>query len=173
MLRWVLKAEPGSPQTPTVRSPPSTKASPSPVPAQQTPASRSPVPPNCALEPATESVPFPNCGTPSQNGHDQGGRINLGLAIERAVAILASLRDDSLAATCAGIVQAHVVTPHRVLPQVDRTAERVAERLGPDAYQAAYTRGATLAPEKAAPTLLAELDDLLATTDAATPTGHT
>ena len=105
--------------------------------------------------------------------HDHGGRINLGLAIERAVAILASLRDDTLAATCAGIVQAHVVTPHRALPQVDRTAERAAERLGADAYQAAYTRGATLAPEKAAPTLLAALDDLLATTDAATPTGHT
>ena len=105
--------------------------------------------------------------------HDRGSRINLGSAVERAVAILASLRDDSLAATCAGIVQAHVVTPFRTLPQVDRTAARVAERLGPDAYQAAYTRGATLAFEKVAPTLLAALDDLLATTDAPTPTGHT
>ena len=105
--------------------------------------------------------------------HDRGSRINLGQAVERAVAILASLREDSLAATCAGIVQAHVVTPYRTLPQIDRTAARVAERLGPDAYQAAYTRGATLASEKAAPTLLAALDDLLAATDAITPTGHT
>ncbi len=105
--------------------------------------------------------------------HDRGSRINLGSAVERAVAILASLRDDTLAATCAGVVQAHVVTPSRTLPQVDRTAARVAERLGPDAYQAAHTRGATLAFEKVAPTLLAALDDLLATTDAPTPTGHT
>jgi predicted ATPase len=104
--------------------------------------------------------------------HDRGSRVNLGLAIERAVAILANLREDSLAATCAGIVQAHVVTPYRTLPEIDRTAVRVAERLGPDAYQAAYTRGATLAFEKVAPTLLAALDDLLATADAPTPTGH-
>jgi hypothetical protein len=105
--------------------------------------------------------------------HDRGSRINLGLAVERAVAILASLRDDSLAATCAGIAQGHVVTPYRTPPQVDRTAARVAERLGPDAYQAAYTRGATLAFERVVPTLLAALEDLLATTDAPTPTGHT
>ena len=28
---------------------------------------RSPVPPNCVLEPATDSVPFPNCGPPSRS----------------------------------------------------------------------------------------------------------
>ena len=111
------EGEPGSPKTPTVRSPRSTRASPSPVPAEQTPASRSSVPPNCALEPATDSVPSPNCGTPIAICHDRGSRINLGSAVERAVAILASLRDDTLAATCAGIVQAQLSPPTAPFPK--------------------------------------------------------
>jgi tetratricopeptide (TPR) repeat protein len=91
--------------------------------------------------------------------HDRGSRVNLGSAVERAVAILASLRDDSLAATCAGIVQSQSVTTFP--SQIDHTAARIAERLGPDAYQAAFARGAALAYEEVAPTLLADLDQLL------------
>jgi hypothetical protein len=97
--------------------------------------------------------------------HDIGVRVNLGLAVERAVAILVSLCEDSLAATCAGIVQSQSVTRFRSLPEIDRTAAQIAERLGPDAYQAAFARGAALTYEEVAPTLLAELDRLLATLD--------
>jgi hypothetical protein len=37
--------------------------------------------------------------------------------------------------------------------------------MGPDAYQAAFDSGAALSYEQVAPTLLAELDRLLATLD--------
>ncbi|MFI5046282.1 MAG: hypothetical protein ACHQIG_04390, partial [Acidimicrobiia bacterium] len=93
--------------------------------------------------------------------HDIGVRVNLGLAVERAVAILASLREDSLAATCAGIVKSQSVTKFRSLSEIDRTAAQIAERLGPDAYQGAFARGAALTYEEVAPTLLADLDQLL------------
>ena len=93
--------------------------------------------------------------------HDIGVRVNLALAVERAVAILASLREDSLAATCAGIAQTQSVTRFRSRPEMDRTAAQIAERLGPDAYQGAFARGAALTYEEVAPTLLADLDQLL------------
>ncbi|HXY93241.1 MAG TPA: hypothetical protein VEP49_12240 [Acidimicrobiia bacterium] len=95
------------------------------------------------------------------NSHDIGYRAGIGYTVERAVAILATLRADQLAATCAGVVQAHVVTSFRTLPQIDQTANRVAARLGPDAYRAAHTRGTALTYEQVAPTLLAALDELL------------
>ena len=78
---------------------------------------------------------------------------------------LARLGDDELAATCAGIVQAGVVATVRMLPQADRSAARAAERMGPDAYQAAFDSGTALSYEQVAPTLLAELDRALATLD--------
>ena len=105
-------------------------------------------------------MPFPNCGTSIAICHDRGSRVNLGSAVERAVAILASLRDDSLAATCAGIVQSQSVTTFP-LPVDHTDVTWIAERLGPDAYQAAFARGAALAYEEVAPTLLADLDQLL------------
>jgi tetratricopeptide (TPR) repeat protein len=95
--------------------------------------------------------------------HDVGVRVNLGLTVERAIAILASIGDDELAATCAGIVQSQTITTFRSLPHVDRTATRVADRLGHDAYQTAFARGASLAYQDVAPALLADLDHYLAT----------
>jgi predicted ATPase/class 3 adenylate cyclase len=96
--------------------------------------------------------------------HDVGNRVNLGMTIERAIATLASIRDDELAARCAGIVQSQTVAQFRSLPQVDRTAERVAERLGAAAYQAAYASGSALTYPEVASNLLAALDDELAVT---------
>jgi hypothetical protein len=96
--------------------------------------------------------------------HDAGGRSQLGMTVERAVATLASTGDDDLAATCAGIVQSQSVTTFRALPQIDRTAARVADRLGADAYQTAVARGAALTYPQVAPTLLAQLDALLTST---------
>ena len=103
------------------------------------------------------------------NDHDIGFRSGIAFTMERAIVIFASLRDDELAATCAGIVQTQVVSTFRTLPQVDRTAARVAERMGPDDYQAAFARGASLTYEAVAPIILAALDDLLATSDTTTP----
>jgi predicted ATPase/class 3 adenylate cyclase len=93
--------------------------------------------------------------------YDAGVRVSLGFTVERAVAILASLGDDELAAFCAGIVASQSVTAFRTLPQVDRTAARVAERMGADAYEAAFARGAALSFDEVAPALLADLDRLL------------
>jgi predicted ATPase/class 3 adenylate cyclase len=95
--------------------------------------------------------------------HDIGYRAGIGYTVERAVAILSTLREDELAALCAGIVQARVVTGFRTLPQADDTAARVAARLGADAYNAAYNQGAALTYEQVGPALVAALDELLAT----------
>ncbi|HXY92917.1 MAG TPA: hypothetical protein VEP49_10600, partial [Acidimicrobiia bacterium] len=99
--------------------------------------------------------------------HDMGQRSGVGLTIERAVAILSSSRDDELAAMCFGIVQSGAVTRFRSLPQVDRTAARLGERMGTDAYEAAVARGAALGAEEVVPALLAELDRLLAAASSA------
>jgi tetratricopeptide (TPR) repeat protein len=93
--------------------------------------------------------------------HDVGVRANLGLTIERAIATLASIGDDDLAAMCAGVVQSKSVTTFRSLPRTDHTAARVADRLGSDAYEEAFARGATLAYPDVAPALLAEFDRVI------------
>ena len=93
--------------------------------------------------------------------HDVGTRAGLGLTIERAIATLASLGEDALAATCVGIVQSQTVTAFRSLPQTDRIAARVADRMGAAAYEVAFARGTALAYEEVAPTLIGELDRLL------------
>jgi predicted ATPase/class 3 adenylate cyclase len=93
--------------------------------------------------------------------HDTGNRINIGLTVERAIATFAVLGEDELAAVCAGIVQSQTITTFRGLPQRDRTAALVAGRMGQDAYEVAFARGAALAYEDVAPTLLGELDRLL------------
>ena len=93
--------------------------------------------------------------------HDVGVRANLGLTIERAIATLASIGDDDLAAMCAGVVQSKSVTSFRSLPQTDRTAARIADRLGSDAYEEAFARGAALAYPDVAPALLAEFDRVI------------
>jgi predicted ATPase/class 3 adenylate cyclase len=98
--------------------------------------------------------------------HDMGARASAGFTLERAIVVLARLGDDELAAMCAGIVQAEIVASFRTLPQADRSAARVAERLGPDAYAAAYARGAALNYEAVAPMLLTALNDLLAAEEA-------
>ncbi|HEY7104911.1 MAG TPA: adenylate/guanylate cyclase domain-containing protein [Acidimicrobiia bacterium] len=95
--------------------------------------------------------------------HAIGIRADLGMTVERAVATLATLGEDTLSALCFGVVQAETVTAFRSLAQIDRTAARVAERMGADAYRAAYDRGAALGYSEVAPTLLAELDTLVAT----------
>jgi ABC-type Fe3+-hydroxamate transport system substrate-binding protein len=98
------------------------------------------------------------------------------MTVERAVATLASTHDDDLAATCAAIVQCHTIATFRSLPQIDRTAARVAETLGTDAYQAAHASGAALTYEEVAPTLLAELDrrlEDLREAEADARSGHT
>jgi hypothetical protein len=92
--------------------------------------------------------------------HDVGNRANLGLTLERTIATLASIGEDELAAMCAGVVQSGTVTAFRSLPQADRTAARVEERMGSAAYRAAYDRGARLTYPEVAPTLLAELERL-------------
>jgi predicted ATPase/class 3 adenylate cyclase len=94
--------------------------------------------------------------------HDMGAQASAGSTLERAIVVLARLGDDELAATCAGIVQAEIVASFRTLPQADRSAARVAERLGPDAYAAAQARGAGLTQEEVAPMLLTALNGLLA-----------
>jgi predicted ATPase/class 3 adenylate cyclase/tetratricopeptide (TPR) repeat protein len=93
--------------------------------------------------------------------HDTGSRTGIGLRLERAIATLASLQEDELAATVAGVVQSDTVTAFRTLPQSDRAAARVADRMGADAYSAAFDRGAGLSYLEVAPLLLAELDRLL------------
>src|SRR5262249_28453546 len=102
-----------------------------------------------------------------EDDHEVGNRSGLGYTVERAVAVLSTLRADELAATCAGIVQAQVVTSFRTLPGVDNTAARAAERLGRDVYGAAYARAAALTYEQVAPTLITALDELLATEEPA------
>ncbi len=52
---------------------------------------------------------------------------------------------------CAGIVQSQTITMFRGLPQRDRTVAQVADRLGQDAYEAAFGRGAALAYERSSP----------------------
>jgi predicted ATPase/DNA-binding SARP family transcriptional activator/class 3 adenylate cyclase len=93
--------------------------------------------------------------------HSTGARANLGFTVESAIAIFTRLGDDELAAMCAGIVQANVISNFRAQPQTDRAAARVADRLPSDAFEAAYARGACLTPDQVAPTLLAALDELL------------
>jgi len=93
--------------------------------------------------------------------HDVGGRVSLGISVERAIVTLARTGDDELAAICAGIIEKQTITAFRTLPQADRAADRVADRMDPHAYQAAFDRGASLGFREVAPTLLAELDRLL------------
>ena len=76
------------------------------------------------------------------NDHDIGFRTGIGFTTERAIAIFATLGDDELAATCAGIVQTQVVSTFRTLPQVDRTAT---------ASPSAWDRMTTRLPSLAAP----------------------
>ena len=94
--------------------------------------------------------------------HDVGARASLGLTLERAIATLASIGEDELAALCTGIVQSGTITAFRSLPQVDHTAERVEARMGPDAYRAAFDRGAALADQDVAGALIGELDRVMA-----------
>jgi predicted ATPase len=77
--------------------------------------------------------------------------------------ILATVGDDVLAATCAGVVQSETITTFRSLPQTDRTAARVADRMGTDQYHVAFGRGASLTYLDVAPTLIRDLGQLLQT----------
>ncbi len=66
--------------------------------------------------------------------HDIGNRVTLSMSLERAVITLADTGDPDVAALCAGVVQTGRLTAFRTLPQADRTAGRLAERMGPAAY---------------------------------------
>jgi predicted ATPase/class 3 adenylate cyclase len=99
--------------------------------------------------------------------NDVGIRANLGLTVERAIATLASIREDDLAAVCVGVVQSQIITTFRSLPQTDQTAARIADRLGSEAYEELFARGAALAFPDVAPTLVAELDRLISEVDEA------
>jgi predicted ATPase/class 3 adenylate cyclase len=99
--------------------------------------------------------------------NDTGSRANLALTLERAVPTLASLGEDELAAMFFGVVQSGTVSSFRSLPQVDRTAVRVEERMGTDAYQAALDRGAAIPYRAVGSMLLAELDRVIAADAAA------
>jgi len=68
---------------------------------------------------------------------------------------------------CAGVVQSHSVTSFRSLPQTDRTAARVAARLGPATYGEAFARGDALAHQDVGPALLAEFDRVISEIDKA------
>ena len=100
--------------------------------------------------------------------HDSGNRASFALTLERMVATLAGLGEDELAAMCMGVVQAGTISSFRSLPQVDRTAARVEERMGEEAYRVAFDRGAAIPYRDVAPALLAELDRLIAA-DASAP----
>ena len=99
--------------------------------------------------------------------HDVGIRANLGLTVERAIAILARLGDDELAALCSGVVQSGRITSFRALPQADRTAARVADRMNAHAYQTAFAQGAALTYQDVGPALLAQFDRVISETDEA------
>jgi predicted ATPase len=93
--------------------------------------------------------------------HDNSSRANAALTLERAVPTLASLGEDELAAMIFGVVQHGTISSFRSLPQVDRTAVRLEERMGKDAYQAAVDRGAAIPYRDVGLTLLAELDRII------------
>ncbi len=100
--------------------------------------------------------------------HDRGHRTGLGLALYRTLDVCEVAGQDELAALCAGVLENETVMIASQFTRLPRVAARVAERLGPTRYTAAHERGAGLPPDRVAPTVIAAIDEILATTTPAT-----
>ena len=96
--------------------------------------------------------------------HDRGQRTGLGLTLYRTLDVCEVAGQDELAAVCAGILESETVMIASQFTRLPRVAARVAERLGPDPYATAQDRGAALPLDRVAPTVIAAIDEILATT---------